>query len=116
MEGCTAGIPDDILSDDQKKKGYIKETPQDAGKPSPVPYSLIVQYPSPDLPQEGIEKIYFTGAFKDVATLRSALHNILPEYVVGTFIRDSFEKFGAYRLEIIIAEWSIKIYKHPNNP
>jgi hypothetical protein len=114
MEGCTAGIPDDILSDDQKKKGYIKEIPQDAGKPSPVPYSLILQRPSMDLPQDGVEKFYMTGASKDIDSIIKGVSLQIESTGLNRFIKDAFES-GHYRLEVIIGDLSIKIYKHPNN-
>lgn len=100
-------------NDDQLNK--MQETPQDRGEPSPVPYSIIIQSPSLDLPQSGTEKIYLTAAVKD---LNQTIETIKPYFqAVGfeSFIKAVFNS-GLYRLEMVIGGLSIKIYKHPNNP
>jgi hypothetical protein len=81
-----------------------------------VPYSLIVQRPSADLPQTGVEKIYFTGAFKDLDGLTAYFMGIFGDSTLMNFVKNAFEYRGVYRLEIVLADWSFKIYKHQNNP
>jgi hypothetical protein len=91
-------------------------TPQDKGEPSPVPFTLMLQKPSADCNQAGVEKFHFTGAYKEIEQLTHALHTFYPDDNLSRFIAEAFNSRRAWRLEIILADWSIKVYKHPNNP
>jgi hypothetical protein len=90
-------------------------TPQDLGAPSPVPYSLFMRRPSADIDLAGREST-------QVSITRKDLQGIVDEVVafaqiagLGKFITEAFEG-GFYRLELIVGDISIKVYKHPNNP
>jgi hypothetical protein len=91
------------------------QTPQDKGVPSPVPYSLIIQHPSPDLNQDGVEKIYLTAAVTDVDKIIETLKPYFQSVGFESFLKAVFSS-DLYRLEMVIGGLSIKIYKHPNNP
>lgn len=88
-------------------------TPQDLGKPSPVPYSIFFMKPSADIGLAGREVIKINLAIKD---LDCGLENLLPSEtrpLLGV-IRGLFRN-GYYRFEATVGDWSIKVYKHPNN-
>lgn len=90
-------------------------SPQDLGAPSPVPFTLIIQTPSPDLPQAGGETLYLKASCKDIVTVTKELSIYVDNNSLAKFVRDCFDS-GYYRLEITLGGTSIKIYKHPNNP
>jgi hypothetical protein len=91
-------------------------TPQDKGEPSPVPFTLMIQKPSPDCNQDGVEKIFFRGAFAELHGVTGGIRNHFPDDNFIRFVSEAFSKHGVYRLEVVVADWSIKVYKHPNNP
>lgn len=90
-------------------------TPQDKGEPSPVPYSIFIKSPAVDTQEEGIEKINISLALKDLDA--DTLRWYIPQDVrtLVEFARNCFEG-GYYRFELIVGDWSIRVYKHPNNP
>jgi hypothetical protein len=96
---------------------FRKNNPPPKGEndPSPVPFSIILQRPSPDLPQDGVEKFYMTAAAKDVETVTQAAALQIQSAGLTKFIKDVFDS-GYHRLEIVVGDLSIKIYKHRNNP
>jgi hypothetical protein len=98
-----------------KPKPGIEATPQDKGVPSPVPFSLIIRQPSSDIDTQGRPHFHFSGAYKSIDDMPLAM---LPGDIMGDverMLRKVFES-GAYRIEMVIGDWEIKVYKHPNNP
>jgi len=89
-------------------------TPQDLGAPSPVPYSLFCRQPSADIDATGLEIRQETRSAKDLRKIAEAADDFVSGIGLGDFIRSAFEA-GAYRLELIVGDVSIKVYKHPNN-
>lgn len=89
-------------------------TAQDKGAPSPVPYSVMIQKPSPDIDPQGQVVIRINLALKslDNATLERLIPGDCRIFV--EWARKSFLA-GYYRFELIVGDWSIKVYKHPNN-
>lgn len=100
---------------DQLATAELKETPRDRGEPSPVPYSIIIQSPTNDLPQTGVEKIYVTAAVTDVNRVIETIKPYFHSVGFESFLKAIFSS-GLYRLEVVVGGLSIKIYKHPNNP
>ena len=85
----------------------------DPTTPSEIPYSIIVQNPSPDLDPTGQPQQYQKFAVREVYDIRGF---IPPEFgFVLEFIRQSFDVYGAYRVEIVVGDWSFKAYKSPRN-
>jgi AraC-like DNA-binding protein len=89
-------------------------TPQDLGAPSPVPYSLFYRRPSADIDPTGQETRQSTISSKTLQGVINEVMGINPINGLDEFIEGAFEA-GAYRLEIIVGDVSIKVYKHPNN-
>lgn len=88
-------------------------TPQDQGEPSPVPYSIFINSPVPteQRPGDKIVDIKLAVAF------RTDVKGFVPPEV-EEFINMAFVAFeaGYYRFELVVGGWSIRVYKHPNNP
>jgi len=89
-------------------------TPQDLGAPSPVPYSLFCRQPSADIDATGQETRTLTISAKDLDRVAAVAVSFCDVPGLGQFIEAAFDE-GAYRLEILIGDISIKVYKHPNN-
>jgi len=89
-------------------------TPQDLGAPSPVPYSLFLRRPSADIDATGQETRQSTISTKTLQGVINEVMAINPIPGLDEFIEGAFEA-GVYRLEIIVGDISIKVYKHPNN-
>lgn len=92
-------------------------TDQDKGKPSPVPFTLLMQRPSPDIDAAGVPTIYVRGSYRELWELLSDVRkqfNVSDDFI--RFLSWAFESGGYYRFELIVGDWSIKVYKHPNNP
>jgi hypothetical protein len=87
-------------------------TAQDKGEPSPVPYSIFIQRPSPDIDPAGQEIYKINLALKELYHL----DNMVPPET-RPFLKLAEQAFrnGYYRFELIVGDWSIKVYKHPNN-
>jgi hypothetical protein len=90
-------------------------TPQDLGAPSPVPYSLFLRRPSADIDASGLETAQRTVAVKALASVICEVNDFCEVEGLGAFISGAFTTAGVYRLEIIVGDISIKVYKHPNN-
>ena len=90
-------------------------TPQDKGEPSPVPYSIFLQKPSPDIDPKGQTIIRMNLALPNLAECGTR-GLIPPEVMPFVTMADRAFRQGYYRFELIVGDWSIKIYKHPNNP
>lgn len=90
-------------------------TPQDLGVPSPVPYSLFLRQPSADIDPTGQETRQSTISSKTLQGVINEAAALAPIPGLAEFIEGAFDAWGAYRLEIIVGDVSIKVYKHPNN-
>jgi hypothetical protein len=90
-------------------------TPQDLGAPSPVPYSVFLRRPSADIDASGLETAQRTVAVKKLASVIVEVDDFINIPGLGDFIEGAFNRAGFYRLEIIVGDVSIKVYKHPNN-
>jgi len=87
-------------------------TPQDLGKPSPVPYSVFINRPVPSeqRPGDSIVDIKIAVAYRTDAIA-------IAPHEVKAFIELAFQSFeaGYYRFELVVGDWSVRVYKHPNN-
>lgn len=90
-------------------------TPQDLGQPSPVPYTLFYRQPSADIDPAGKETTQISASAKDLKRITAEVMSLAPIDGLDRFIKSAFDDFGVYRLEIVVGDASIKIYKHPNN-
>jgi hypothetical protein len=90
-------------------------TPQDLGAPSPVPYSVFLRRPSADIDASGMETAQRTVAVKKLGRVIAEIGDFVEIPGLGEFIEGAFNESGVYRLEIIVGDVSIKVYKHPNN-
>lgn len=102
--------PGAILAEDLQKPEL---TPQDLGEPSPVPYSVFILRPSPDLNTAGREKVDIKLALADLDHVEPLVPAEIRPFFQG--IRQAF-RAGYYRFELVVGDWSIRVYKHPNNP
>jgi len=93
----------------------IEQTAQDRGEPSPVPYSIFIKSPAVDTEEQGIERYTLSVAVSDLSSCHT--DKLVPvdcrPWVEAA--RMAFRR-GYYRFELIVGDWSIRIYKHPNNP
>lgn len=90
-------------------------TPQDLGEPSPVPYSVFIQRPSPDIDPKGESVIRINLALKGLSDCH--IRGVVPMDCLP-FVQMAYRCFrqGYYRFELVVGDWSIRCYKHPNNP
>jgi hypothetical protein len=90
-----------------------EETAQDKGEPSPVPYSIFINRPVPSEQRPGDTVI----DIKLAVAFRTDAMQLAPDEVKD-YIDEAFKAFerGYYRFELVVGDWSIRIYKHPNNP
>lgn len=80
---------------------------------SKVPYSIFMQQPSGDLPQDGVETTYYRASREDLQKTCAEVQNLLgPE--VAAMVKAAFGRAGYYRFELLVGSTSLKIYKHPS--